>query len=62
MDIIDIVTNMAHSIRRLRGKIDKKGYSLLHMLSVQAKDNKADDDIRNPALILRDDLILFEVN
>ncbi|KAL8201914.1 hypothetical protein R6Q57_011061 [Mikania cordata] len=60
MDIIDIVTNMAHSIRRLRGKIDKKGYSLLHMLSVQAKDNEADDDIRNPALILRDDLILFE--
>ncbi|KAL8201910.1 hypothetical protein R6Q57_011057 [Mikania cordata] len=62
MDIIDIVTNMAHSIRRLRGKIDKKGYSLLHMLSVQAKDNKADDDIRNPALILRDDLILFEAH
>ncbi|KAL8201905.1 hypothetical protein R6Q57_011052 [Mikania cordata] len=62
MDIIDIVTSMAHSIRRLRGKIDYKGYSLLHMLSVPAKDSKAEDDIRNPALILRDDLILFEVN
>ncbi|KAL8201909.1 hypothetical protein R6Q57_011056 [Mikania cordata] len=61
MDIIDIVTSMAHSIRRLRGKIDYKGYSLLHMLSVPAKDSKAEDDIRNPALILRDDLILFEM-
>ncbi|KAM0036885.1 putative ankyrin repeat-containing domain, PGG domain, ankyrin repeat-containing domain superfamily [Helianthus debilis subsp. tardiflorus] len=60
LEIIDTVINMAHSIRRLRGKIDKKGYSLLHMFSVQAKDSKPEDDIRNPALVLRDDLILFE--
>ncbi|KAK9078860.1 hypothetical protein SSX86_002918 [Deinandra increscens subsp. villosa] len=60
MEIIETVTNMAHSIKRLRGKIDKKGNSLLHMLSVPAKDTKAGEDLRNPALILRDDLILFE--
>ncbi|XP_076941793.1 uncharacterized protein LOC143611479 [Bidens hawaiensis] len=59
-DIIDIVINMAHSVRRLRGKIDIKGYSLLHMFSVEAKDSKAEEDNRNPAIILRDDLILFE--
>lgn len=60
-EIIDIVINMEHSIRRLRGKIDKKGYSILHMLSVDVKDVKGEEDIRSPALILRDDLILFEV-
>ncbi|GJR88038.1 ankyrin repeat-containing domain, PGG domain protein [Tanacetum coccineum] len=59
-EIIDTVSREAHSLRRLRGKIDRKGYSLLHMLSVEAKDSKAEDDIRSPALILRDDLILFE--
>nr|GEV73620.1 ankyrin repeat-containing protein At5g02620-like [Tanacetum cinerariifolium] len=45
---------------RLRGKIDYKGYSLLHSVSADVKDSKAEDDIRSPALILRDNLILFE--
>ncbi|XP_071737185.1 uncharacterized protein [Rutidosis leptorrhynchoides] len=58
--IINIVISMAHSIKRLRGTMDKKGQSLLHMFSVDVKDNTIEDDIRSPVLKLRDDLVLFE--
>nr|GFB19372.1 ankyrin repeat-containing domain, PGG domain protein [Tanacetum cinerariifolium] len=36
-EIINTVSNVAHSLRRLRGKIDYKGYSLLH-LEAERKD------------------------
>ncbi|KAI3681029.1 hypothetical protein L6452_35811 [Arctium lappa] len=58
--IIDAIIDMEHPIRRLRGKIDKKGNSLLHMVAIKGKDLRGEDDIRSPALVLRDDLILFE--
>lgn len=59
-EIIEVVIDMEYTIRRLRDKIDKKGNSLLHMVGVKVQDLRGEDDIRSPALVLRDDLILFE--
>ncbi|KAI3680486.1 hypothetical protein L6452_35257 [Arctium lappa] len=59
-EIIDTLIDMEHPIRLLGGKIDKKGNSLLHMVGVKGNDLRGEDDIRSPALVLRDDLILFE--
>ncbi|KAJ9566380.1 LOW QUALITY PROTEIN: hypothetical protein OSB04_002346 [Centaurea solstitialis] len=60
MDVYKAVINMKNPLTRLRGKIDKFGNSILHMVGLKVRDQKAEGDIRSPALVLRDDLILFE--
>ncbi|KAI3680487.1 hypothetical protein L6452_35258 [Arctium lappa] len=60
MDIYKAVINMKNPLTRLRGKIDKFGNSILHMVGLKVRDQKAEGDIRSPALVLRDDLLLFE--
>lgn len=61
IDIYNTVIRMKNPLTRLRGKIDKRGNSILHMVGIKVRDPKAESDIRSPALVLRDDLLLFEV-
>ena len=61
IDIYKTVISMKNPLTRLRGKIDKRGNSILHMVGIKVTDQKAESDIRSPALVLRDDLLLFEV-
>ncbi|XP_042752552.1 protein ACCELERATED CELL DEATH 6 isoform X3 [Lactuca sativa] len=58
-EIYNLVVNMKYSLRRLRGKIDKQGNSIMHMVGIKVKDPKAEQDNRSPAFVLRDDLLLF---
>ncbi|GJR88039.1 ankyrin repeat-containing protein [Tanacetum coccineum] len=51
---------LQYPLTRLRGKIDKRGNSILHMVGTKVRNQKAESDIRSPALVLRDDLLLFE--
>lgn len=60
-EIYNLVVNMKYSLRRLRGKIDKQGNSIMHMVGIKVKDPKAEQDNRSPAFVLRDDLLLFSV-
>ncbi|CAI9292518.1 unnamed protein product [Lactuca saligna] len=60
MEIYKAVINMKYPLMRLRGEIDNLGNSILHMVGQKVEDQKAEVDIRSPALILRDDLLLFE--
>ncbi|PWA89628.1 ankyrin repeat-containing domain, PGG domain protein [Artemisia annua] len=60
LKIFKYVIKMKHPLMRLRGKIDKQGNSILHMVGLKVRDHKTEGDIRSPALILRDDLLLFE--
>ncbi|PWA49691.1 Ankyrin repeat-containing protein [Artemisia annua] len=60
IDIYYTVISMKNPLTRLRGKIDKRGNSILHMVGIKVRDQKAESDIRSPALRLRDDLLLFE--
>ncbi|XP_024969581.1 ankyrin repeat-containing protein ITN1-like [Cynara cardunculus var. scolymus] len=60
MDIYKAVIDMKNPLTRLRAKIDKRGNSILHMVGLKVTDQNAEEDIRSPALVLRDDLILFE--
>lgn len=62
MEIYKAVINMKFPLTRLRGKIDKQGNSILHMVGMKVSDQKTEGDIRSPAVVLRDDLLLFEVN
>ena len=61
LEIFQSVIKMKYPLMTLRGKIDKQGNSILHMVGLKVRDHKAEGDIRSPALILRDDLLLFEV-
>ncbi|XP_023742800.1 ankyrin repeat-containing protein At5g02620 [Lactuca sativa] len=60
MEIYKAVINMKFPLTRLRGKIDKQGNSILHMVGMKVSDQKTEGDIRSPAVVLRDDLLLFE--
>ncbi|KAL7593666.1 hypothetical protein Lser_V15G32030 [Lactuca serriola] len=60
MEIYKVVINMKYPLMRLRGEIDNLGNSILHMVGQKIEDQKAEVDFRSPALILRDDLLLFE--
>ncbi|CAL5408283.1 unnamed protein product [Camellia sinensis] len=46
-------------MRRLIRKIDNDGNSILHMIGRKPNDH-FDEDMRSPALILQEDLLLFE--
>lgn len=60
MQIFDIVEKMGMPMRRLKRKITHKGNSILHMVGVKEETEIA--DMRSPALLLQENLLLFEVN
>ncbi|CAL5344450.1 unnamed protein product [Camellia sinensis] len=58
--IFDFVEKMEIPMRRLIRKIDNDGNSILHMIGRKPNDH-FDEDMRSPALILQEDLLLFEI-
>lgn len=58
MQIFDIVEKMGMPMRRLKRKVTNQGNSILHMVGV--KDHGI-ADMRSPALLLQENLLLFEV-
>lgn len=58
MQIFDIVEKMGMPMRRLKRKITHKGNSILHMVGVKEETEIA--DMRSPALLLQENLLLFE--
>ncbi|XAR65697.1 hypothetical protein NMG60_11009887 [Bertholletia excelsa] len=59
MHIFDLVEKRKAFMRWLLNKIDYNGNSILHMVGIKADDNKV-EDMRSPALLLREDLLLYE--
>ncbi|KAL7244285.1 hypothetical protein ACSBR1_016510 [Camellia fascicularis] len=57
--IFDFVEKVEIPMRRLIRKIDNDGNSILHMIGRKPNDH-FDEDMRSPALILQEDLLLFE--
>ncbi|XAR53820.1 hypothetical protein NMG60_11022509 [Bertholletia excelsa] len=57
--ILDFVQKLEIPMMRLIRKINNEGNSVLHMVGIKADDN-ADKNFRSPALLLREDLLLFE--
>ncbi|XP_028068462.1 ankyrin repeat-containing protein ITN1-like [Camellia sinensis] len=57
--IFDFVEKMEIPMRRLIRKIDNDGNSILHMIGRKPNDH-FDEDMRSPAMILQEDLLLFE--
>ncbi|XAR53818.1 hypothetical protein NMG60_11022507 [Bertholletia excelsa] len=58
MHIFDLVEKMDIPMRRLVRKIDNNGNSILHMVGM--KGDQVTEDMRSPALVLQEDLLLFE--
>ncbi|KAJ8564429.1 hypothetical protein K7X08_000889 [Anisodus acutangulus] len=58
MQFFDIVEKMGTPMRRLKRKITHQGNSLLHMVGV--KEDSEIADMRSPALLLQENLLLFE--
>ncbi|KAA8520153.1 hypothetical protein F0562_014409 [Nyssa sinensis] len=58
IQIIDVLEKKI-PMRSLVRKIDNNGNSILHMIGMKAEHHRA-DDMRSPALLLREDLLLFE--
>ena len=61
IDIFDTVVKHEVFSRRLLSTTDKKGNSILHMVSKKRK-SQASEKVQNPAVQLRDELLLFEVH
>uniref|UniRef100_A0A5B7ALN6 PGG domain-containing protein n=1 Tax=Davidia involucrata TaxID=16924 RepID=A0A5B7ALN6_DAVIN len=59
IQILDIVEKMEIPMIRLLRKIDDNGNSILHMVGIIADDRRV-EDMRSPALLLQEDLLLFE--
>ncbi|CAI9279908.1 unnamed protein product [Lactuca saligna] len=59
IQIFDIVEKMETPMTRLIRKIDNNGNSILHMVGIKATE-AGHEDMRSPALILQEDLLLFE--
>uniref|UniRef100_M1CYY2 Uncharacterized protein n=1 Tax=Solanum tuberosum TaxID=4113 RepID=M1CYY2_SOLTU len=59
MQIFDIVKKMGMPMRRLKRKVTHQGNSILHMVGVKHQDNEI-ADMRSPALLLQENLLLFE--
>ncbi|KAA8520151.1 hypothetical protein F0562_014407 [Nyssa sinensis] len=59
IQILDILEKMKIPMRWLARKIDNNGNSVLHMVGIKAEHHSA-EDMRSPALLLREDLLLFE--
>ncbi|XP_060212658.1 ankyrin repeat-containing protein At5g02620-like isoform X2 [Lycium barbarum] len=58
MKIFDIVEKMDMPMRRLKRKITHKGNSILHMVGI--KEDPEIADMRSPAQLLQENLLLFE--
>lgn len=61
VQIFDVVERMEIPMMRLIWKIDNNGNSILRMVGIKAAE-VGTEDMRSPALILQEDLLLFEVN
>ncbi|XP_059662994.1 ankyrin repeat-containing protein At5g02620-like [Cornus florida] len=59
MHIFDLVQKMEIPMMRLMGRTDKNGNSVLHMVGMKETD-RATEDTQSPALLLQEDLLLFE--
>lgn len=59
IQIFDMVQKMEIPMMRLIRKIDNSGNSILHMVGIKAAD-AGYEDMRSPALVLQEDLLLFE--
>ncbi|XP_060211941.1 uncharacterized protein LOC132639515 [Lycium barbarum] len=59
MQIFDIVEKMGKPMRRLKRKITHKGNSILHMVGI--KEDPEIAAMRSPALLLQENLLLFEL-
>lgn len=59
IQIFDMVEKMETPMKRLIRKIDNKGNSILHMVGIKAAE-AGYEDMRSPALVLQEDLLLFE--
>ncbi|XP_057513281.1 ankyrin repeat-containing protein At5g02620-like isoform X2 [Actinidia eriantha] len=57
--ILDLLEKPQIPMTRLARKIDNKGNTILHMVGIK-KDDYDDKDKRSPALLLRENLLLFE--
>nr|XP_043612594.1 ankyrin repeat-containing protein ITN1-like [Erigeron canadensis] len=56
--IIDVMENMEYPLQRLRGRLDKKYNTLLHMVGLKAND--LEDEVKDPAKQLKDDQRLYK--
>ncbi|KAJ9563007.1 hypothetical protein OSB04_008167 [Centaurea solstitialis] len=59
IQIFDMVEKMETPMMRLIRKIDNEGNSILHMVGEKAAE-VGYEDMRSPALVLQEDLLLFE--
>ncbi|KAI3498963.1 hypothetical protein L1887_34752 [Cichorium endivia] len=59
VQIFDMVEKMQTPMMRLIRKIDNNGNSILHMVGIKATE-AGHEDMRSPALVLQEDLLLFE--
>ncbi|GFZ03248.1 hypothetical protein Acr_15g0018560 [Actinidia rufa] len=57
--ILNLVDKLQIPTTRLVRKIDNKGNTILHMVGIK-EDNYDEKDMRSPALLLRENLLLFE--
>ncbi|KAK3023725.1 hypothetical protein RJ639_042735 [Escallonia herrerae] len=57
--VFDVVERMGIPMTRLIRKIDDNGNSILHYDGIKAEDHGA-EDMRSPAMLLQEDLLLFE--
>ncbi|KAK2992208.1 hypothetical protein RJ640_005695 [Escallonia rubra] len=57
--ILDIVKKTEFPMTRLVRKLDKDGNSILHMVGIEAADDKP-EGMHTPALLLQENLLLFE--
>ncbi|GMP83529.1 hypothetical protein CsSME_00037411 [Camellia sinensis var. sinensis] len=58
--IFDFVEKMEVPMKNLMRKITDHGNSVLHMIGDKPDDDDFDEDMRSPALVLRENLLLFE--
>ncbi|KAK3017732.1 hypothetical protein RJ639_003088, partial [Escallonia herrerae] len=57
--VFNIVERMGIPMTRLIRKIDDNGNSILHYVGIKAEDHGT-EDMRSPAMLLQEDLLLFE--
>ncbi|KAD7117407.1 hypothetical protein R6Q59_005992 [Mikania micrantha] len=56
--IIDVLEGMKYPLDRLRGRLDKKYNTLLHMVAQKVDELK--EDVKHPALELKEDQLLYQ--
>ncbi|KAL8229560.1 hypothetical protein R6Q57_014460 [Mikania cordata] len=56
--IIDVLEGMKYPLERLKGRLDKKYNTLLHMVAQKVDELK--EDVKHPALELKEDQLLYK--